>query len=213
MAQRAIREYDAKKIMERLWKDYFGTGIVFAGKSVQVEPCTDWDQLRRENPWLEKEKLVVKPDQLIGKRGKQGLILLNADFEAVKEWVQGRMGKPIRLGKVTGILTHFVIEPFLPQRVEYYVAIKSDRGGETVYFSASGGVDIEENWDKVVSIPVRVGESIEDVDVMGRLAAGLSLQESACTGSRRAIRRRPTRDRSTGGSAARQEEGQFERHA
>ena len=72
MAQRAIREYDAKKIMERLWKDYFGNDTVFAGKSVQVEPCTDWDQLKRENPWLEKEKLVVKPDQLIGKRGKAG---------------------------------------------------------------------------------------------------------------------------------------------
>ena len=49
MAQRAIREYDAKKIMERLWKDYFGNDTVFAGKSVQVEPCTDWDQLKREN--------------------------------------------------------------------------------------------------------------------------------------------------------------------
>jgi len=177
MAQRAIREFDAKKIMELLWKDYFGDDMVFAGKSAQVEPCTDWDQLKRENPWLEKEKLVVKPDQLIGKRGKQGLILLNAHFKAVKEWVLERMGKPMTLGKVTGVLTHFVIEPFLPQRVEYYVAIKSDRTGETVYFSPSGGVDIEENWDKVVSIHLPVGASIEDVDVAGKLPSSLSSQE------------------------------------
>ncbi len=177
MAQRAIREFDAKKIMERLWKDYFGDEMVFAGKSVQVEPCSDWDQLKRENPWLEKEKLVVKPDQLIGKRGKQGLILLNADFKAVKEWVLERMGKPMTLGKVTGVLTHFVIEPFLPQRVEYYVAIKSDRSGDTVYFSPSGGVDIEENWDKVVSIPVPVGKRIDDVDVAGKLPSSLSNEE------------------------------------
>jgi hypothetical protein len=51
MAQRAIREHDAKKIMERLWKDYFGKDTVFAGKSVQVEPCTAWAQLKRENEW------------------------------------------------------------------------------------------------------------------------------------------------------------------
>lgn len=177
MAQRAIREYDAKRIMERLWKDYFGDDVVFAGKTVQVEPCTDWDQLKRENPWLEREELVAKPDQLIGKRGKQGLILLDADFKAVKEWILERMGKPIALGKVTGVLTHFVIEPFLPQRVEYYVAIKSDRTGETVYFSPSGGVDIEENWDKVIAIPVPVGASIEDVNVAGKLPASLSSQE------------------------------------
>jgi len=177
MAQRAIREFDAKKIMELLWKDYFGDDMVFAGKSAQVEPCTDWDQLKRENPWLEKEKLVVKPDQLIGKRGKQGLILLNAHFKAVKEWVLERMGKPMTLGKVTGVLTHFVIEPFLPQRVEYYVAIKSDRTGETVYFSPTGGMDIEENWDKVVSIHLPVGASIEDVDVAGKLPSSLSSQE------------------------------------
>jgi len=107
MAQRAIREYDAKRIMERLWKGYFGDDVVFAGKTVQVEPCTDWDQLKRENPWLEREKLVAKPDQLVGKRGKQGLILLDADFKAVKEWILERMGKPIALGKVTGVLTSY----------------------------------------------------------------------------------------------------------
>ena len=128
MAQRAIREFDAKKIMELLWKDYFGDDMVFAGKSAQVEPCTDWDQLKRENPWLEKEKLVVKPDQLIGKRGKQGLILLNAHFKAVKEWVLERMGKPMTLGKVTGVLTHFVIEPSCPSALS--TTSQSNRTGQ-----------------------------------------------------------------------------------
>ena len=35
-------------------------------------------------------------------------------------------------------------------------------------------MDIEENWEKVVSIPVPVGTSIEDVDVAGKLPASLS---------------------------------------
>jgi ATP-citrate lyase beta-subunit len=179
MAQRAIREYDAKKMLERLWKAYFVDTLVFAGKAAQVTPHTDWDQLQAENPWLGREKLVVKPDQLIGKRGKHGLILLNTDFPAVKKWVQERMGKPVTIGPVTGLLDHFIIEPFLPQSKEYYLAIKSDREGDTIYFSPSGGVDIEENWEKVVSIQVPVATSVEDADVAGKLPAALSNQEKA----------------------------------
>ena len=33
-------------------------------------PDTDLEQLVKENPWIETEKVVVKPDQLFGKRGK-----------------------------------------------------------------------------------------------------------------------------------------------
>ena len=128
MAQRAIREYDAKRMLERLWKGYFGDVVVFAGKAAQVTPHTDWDQLKAENPWLGREKLVVKPDQLIGKRGKHGLILLNADFSAVKKWVQERMGKPVtdRPGD-RRCWTISSSSPSCPSRSEYYLAIKSDR--------------------------------------------------------------------------------------
>jgi ATP-citrate lyase beta-subunit len=177
MAQKAIREYDAKKILEERWADYFGDTVVFGGKAVQVVPGSDWDQLKRENGWLGREKLVVKPDQLIGKRGKHGLILLDTDFETAKKWVLERMNKPVTIGQVTGALNRFIIEPFLPQKVEYYLAIKSDRTADTIYFSPSGGVDIEENWEKVVSIPVPVGTSVDDADVAGKLPAGLSSVE------------------------------------
>ncbi len=177
MAQKAIREYDAKRILEERWGDYFDDTVVFGGKAVQVVPGSDWDQLKRENGWLGRERLVVKPDQLIGKRGKHGLILLDADFETAKRWVLERMNKPVTIGRVTGVLNQFIIEPFLPQKVEYYLAIQSDRAADTIYFSPSGGVDIEENWDKVVSIPVPVGTSVEDVDVAGKLPVSLSSKE------------------------------------
>jgi len=39
------------------------------------------------------QKLVVKPDQLIKRRGKLGLIKVNADLAEVKTWVGERMGK------------------------------------------------------------------------------------------------------------------------
>jgi len=177
MAQKAIREYDAKKILQERWGDYFGDIAVYAGKAVQVSPETDWDQLKAENGWLTSGRLVAKPDQLIGKRGKQGLILLDADFETAKKWVLERMNKSVTLGEVTGVLRQFIIEPFLPQKVEYYLAIKSGREGDTIYFSPSGGVDIEENWEKVVSIPVAVGAGANDLDVAGKLPENLSGEE------------------------------------
>lgn len=35
----------------------------------------------------------MKPDQLIKRRGKLGLIKVNADYKAVQEWVTQRMNK------------------------------------------------------------------------------------------------------------------------
>ena len=43
------------------------------------------------------QKLVVKPDQLIKRRGKLGLIKVNTDFEGVKQWVGERMNKTIQV--------------------------------------------------------------------------------------------------------------------
>lgn len=174
MAQKAISEYDAKKILRERWGEYFGDTAVYAGKAVKVTPESDWDQLRTESGWLQSGRLAVKPDQLIGKRGKHGLILLDADFETAKKWVLERMNKPVTIGPVTGVLRQFIIEPFLPQKVEYYLAIRSDRAADIIHFSPSGGVDIEENWEKVVAIPVPVGTGVDDVDVAGKLPANLS---------------------------------------
>jgi succinyl-CoA synthetase beta subunit len=60
------------------------------------------------------QKLVVKPDQLIKRRGKLGLIKVNADFPEVKSWVEERMGKDQKIGRATGKLRNFIIEPFIP---------------------------------------------------------------------------------------------------
>jgi ATP-citrate lyase beta-subunit len=177
MAQRAIREYDAKKILAEEWKNYLGDSSVFGWKAVQISPESNWDRLIADNPWLMRERLVVKPDQLVGKRGKHGLILLNTDLDGVKKWVRERIGKTIEVGQVSGVLDTFIVEPFLPQKAEYYLAIRSERDGDHVYFSPSGGVDIEENWDKVTSILVPVGTGIDEVDIAGRLPAELTDEE------------------------------------
>jgi ATP citrate (pro-S)-lyase len=50
-----------------------------------------------------------------------------------------------------GPITTFIVEPFIPHEDEYYLSIVSDRLGTNLSFSECGGIDIEENWDKVSS--------------------------------------------------------------
>ncbi|MDD5453799.1 MAG: ATP citrate lyase citrate-binding domain-containing protein [Candidatus Bipolaricaulis sp.] len=160
MAQRGIREYDAKRMLARAIGEYSGGKFRIDDRLVLVTPETDLATVEADHPWLAKERLVVKPDQLFGKRGKNKLILLNADLAAAKAWIAARMGKEVTIegagGTTTGILTHFLIEPFVPHDAEYYLAFTSSRDVDTIHFSPKGGVDIESVWDTVVSIDVPV---------------------------------------------------------
>ena len=89
-------------------------------------------------------KLVVKPDQLIKRRGKAGLVGLNLSFTEVKAWIAERMKKEIKVEAVTGVLDHFIVEPFVPhaQADEYYICIQNERDGEQILFYSEGGVDV-----------------------------------------------------------------------
>ena len=179
MAQRGIREFHGKKIMAKHWQEYFKGLAPYDGKIVLVDPKTGMDALAEQNPWLKQEKLVVKPDQLIGKRGKHKLILLNATFDEAKQWINERMNRDVTIGKVTDKLTHFLVEPFVPhdKNKEYYVAITSNREGDAIYFSAHGGVDIEEVWDTVVTIQVPILSSIDDLNIKEKLPKEIPDQE------------------------------------
>ncbi len=169
MAQRGIREYDGKKMLAKYWSEYISKDFSFPGKVVLVDPETKLDDLPKKYNWLNKEKLVIKPDQLFGKRGKHGLIKANASFTEVKKWIKERMNKDTKVGKVTGKLTHFLIEPYVVHKGEFYVAIKSNREGDTVYFSNHGGVDIESVWNTVAEIQIGVEDDIDKVNVESKL--------------------------------------------
>jgi ATP-citrate lyase beta-subunit len=169
MAQRGIREYDGKKMLANYWREYFGKDFNYPGKIVLVDPKTKLDDLPKKYKWLKEEKLVIKPDQLFGKRGKHGLIKANANFAEAKKWIKEHMNKETQIGKVTGILTHFIIEPFIPHKGEFYVAIKSNREGDTIYFSNHGGVYIESVWKTVAEIQVNVDQDIEKINIENKL--------------------------------------------
>jgi ATP-citrate lyase beta-subunit len=161
MARKKIREYDAKRlIVSELEK----RNIVTNWQAVLVRPETDVEILQKQHPWLANGKLVVKPDQLFGKRKKNGLVLVGR-FEEVKEYLQLNRNKEITIGKATDTLTYFLIEPFIEHQEEYYLTFTSKRDYDSIYFSETGGIDIEDNWENVTEIRVPTLTSIGDVDL------------------------------------------------
>lgn len=173
MARKKIREYDSK----RLLKEHFNriSGSQLAIKSAQITESTDFNELVEKEPWLSSSKLVVKPDMLFGKRGKSGLVALNLDLAQVAAFVQERLGKEVEMGGCKGPITTFIVEPFVPHHEEFYLNIVSDRLGCSISFSECGGIEIEENWDKVKTIFVPTGVSLTP-DVCAPLVATLPLE-------------------------------------
>ena len=122
MAHKAIREADGKLMLARLFNNYSNGKYEISDKVVTIGPNTDMAKLSNEHKWLTTEKLVAKPDQLIKRRGKNNLVLVNADYDQVKSWIEEKSKKPITIygkfdanGKPTGTgtvgqLEYFIIE-------------------------------------------------------------------------------------------------------
>ena len=95
------------------------------------EVATVLDQAEATYPWLltPSAKFVAKPDQLIKRRGKSGLLALNKTWPEAKAWIQERAGKDQKVETVTGVLRQFLVEPFVPHtsNTEYYININSVR--------------------------------------------------------------------------------------
>jgi ATP citrate (pro-S)-lyase len=89
------------------------------------------DQAEATYPWLltPGSKFVAKPDQLIKRRGKSGLLALNKSWADARQWIEERAGKPVKVETVDGVLRQFLVEPFVPhpQNTEYYININSVR--------------------------------------------------------------------------------------
>ncbi len=97
MAHKAIREADGKRMLARLFKNYSQGNYNISDKVVSVAPDTDLANLPKKDPWLTTEKLVVKPDQLIKRRGKNNLILVGATYDQAKAWIKEKSKAPITI--------------------------------------------------------------------------------------------------------------------
>lgn len=180
MAHKAIREFDGKKMIAR-WLHSRGraNGVyTVEDRFLQVGPGTSFKDLPENYPWLTTERLVVKPDQLIKRRGKSGLLLLNVGWDDVSAWVKERLGKKIEVDGVEGVVDYFIVEPFLPhdETDEYYLAIRSLREGDEILFYHQGGINVGDVDARAERLVVSIGESPTHDEVTRKLL-GLVPQE------------------------------------
>jgi ATP citrate (pro-S)-lyase len=190
MAHKAIREADGKRMLARLFKNYSEKDYHIPDKIVSVEPCTDLADLPNQYPWLTKEKLVVKPDQLIKRRGKNKLILIGANYDQAKSWIEEKSKAPLTIhGKFTadgkpadkgtvGQLTHFIIEPMVAHKDsdECYLAIISTKDGDSVLFYHQGGVNVGDVDSKAKRLEVPIGTFPTAVEIEKTLLENVSAE-------------------------------------
>ncbi|XP_012059733.1 PREDICTED: ATP-citrate synthase [Atta cephalotes] len=165
MAAKAIREATGKDLINR--KLSVGTKAAKC-RFVSITENTNWIDIVNEHSWLKTERLVVKPDQLIKRRGKLGLIKVNADLSAVQKWIEQHMNKEQRIGKAIGKLKTFIIEPFIPHKSEEeaYVCIYSHRKADTILFHHQGGIDIGDVDAKALKLNISVGSEMPDRSIL-----------------------------------------------
>lgn len=119
MSAKAIHEYDGKLLLSHWLPRLAGTGQANGAHAPAYLPDARLAQLQfealdaaafpahvaevlaqaeRENAWLQTARLVAKPDQLIKRRGKAGLLGINLDWEGAKKWIAERAGKDFTVG-------------------------------------------------------------------------------------------------------------------
>ncbi|XP_014048335.2 ATP-citrate synthase isoform X2 [Salmo salar] len=169
MSAKAISEQTGKEFLYKYICTSAAVQNRFRYANVTTE--TDFDRLAQDHPWLLTERLVVKPDQLIKRRGKLGLVGVNLDLKGVQEWLKTRLMRETVVGKAKGILKNFLIEPFVAhkQEEEFYVCIYATREGDYVLFHHEGGVDVGDVDAKASKLLVGVDEKLTEDAVKKQL--------------------------------------------
>ena len=112
-------------------------------------------QLAEANKWMHESKLVVKAHEAIGGRFKLGLVKLGLNLEEADAAVREMIGKKIGTSEIKQV----IIAEQLEHDEEYYISIHSNRYGSELLLSKYGGVDVEENWDKVQRLDIGIDET------------------------------------------------------
>ncbi len=164
MAQRAIREYEGKRVLDSDWTRHFGQ-FRYTFQAASVASGEELLALADDggHAWLRQAPLVVKPDMIFGKRGLNDLVLYrvhtpgDVSLEEAARWIDEQRARTTTLlSGQTGVLSRFIVEPFVAHdsAAEYYIAAVMEDDADILSMSAQGGVHIEENWDRVSQLEI-----------------------------------------------------------
>jgi ATP-citrate lyase beta-subunit len=120
-----------------------------------VSSAEEFDRLAQANDWLQQSKLVAKAHEALGSRFKLGLVKVGLDLAGAKAAVREMLGKKVE--SIT--ISQVIVSEAIDHKDEYYASAKSTRDGVEVMVAKCGGIEVEENWDKVKRILVDIGET------------------------------------------------------
>ncbi|KAL8447435.1 hypothetical protein Emed_004389 [Eimeria media] len=150
---------------------------LYTGKCALVSPGTSLEKLPNTFPWLKEGPLVAKPDVLLKRRGKLGLVLVGATWDAVERHLQKYLNTSFACGNVEGRLSHFIVEPCFShkQEDELYIAFRTKAEGDEILFSSRGGIevgDVEQSAQKLlVPVGVQTADEIPQDALEGLVSA------------------------------------------
>jgi len=159
MSSKAISEADGKRILGK----HIKCDCFTIPQYVSVDEDTVLDDFHvLTKQWLSEKRLVVKPDQLIKRRGKLGLLKVDTDFNGVKEWLAEKRGKEVQIEKTTGLLKKFIIEPFVKheENEEMYICIFTERDNDVILFHHQGGIDVGDVDAKALKLKIKIGSQL-----------------------------------------------------
>ena len=154
-----LYEHSAKTAMSK------ALGIPYRG--IKIDKNTDFKKLTAALP--KNKKYVVKVDQGVKKRMKNGLVILNVNTSEIPEAIKKiEIASPSARNDKTGSITtrphpkpplkmrgsiysNFLVEEFLPHTPgeEKYFSLERQRDGIIASVSSQGGIDIEDNPDSI----------------------------------------------------------------
>lgn len=134
-----IHEYHAKAALTRqLGLDH---------NLIHITSLSQLNGLPTQHAWLLTSQLAAKPDVLIGKRGKNGLLCINHNWEEVKEWITSKWQAEVTLPNHQALLLDsFIVEEYQPHSAheEWFLAFRSQTDIDELLLSNVGGSNVEE---------------------------------------------------------------------
>jgi succinyl-CoA synthetase beta subunit len=162
MARNKISEHKAKQIIfSKLRRDY-------PGLTLNIETSKPSEVKSMLSELDSAQDYVLKVDQAVKKRAKQGLIALKIKPNEIA----GSLEELAKKGYV-----NFVVEEFLPhsESEQRYLAIERVRSGLQISYAAIGGVDIEDNAGEITTIIINYAELNESAE-LEKIAGTLGVQ-------------------------------------
>ncbi len=146
------------KVLEGPGMELFNKWGIRTPRHVVISTSDQIESLVQSNQWMRECKMVVKAHEAIGSRFKLGLVKIDLDIDQAIATAKEILGVEVQ-GLV---ISQVIIAEMLVHEDEYYLAVKSDREGAEVLMAKFGGVEVEDNWEKISRTHVEIGEKPTD---------------------------------------------------